>query len=346
MDVLSEVLRVVRLSGVVHFRAEFTRPWSIISSPPEILTTRLMPGAESVTPFHVVTHGRCIAKSGTLPDMALEAGDVIVFPRGDQHILTSNPKLSPVPIKDIYRKPSTDQIAVVQHGGGGDEDGFICGFLHSDQRFGPLLGSLPTALCIRSRGQRIELETFSADNRHTHVIDNPGEVEWWQATLRYFRSETERAELGNHAVLARLSELMFMDVMRWQLRALTEGGTGWLAGLNDPQVGRAIALLHAQPSHPWTVDELADRAGISRSALAKRFADLVGEAPIQYLAGWRMHLARQMLRDSTLGIGEIAGRIGYESEAAFNRAFKRAVGSPPAEWRRSGAVPEATARSH
>jgi AraC-like DNA-binding protein len=346
MDVLSEVLRVVRLSGVVHFRAEFTRPWSIISSPPEILTTRLMPGAESVTPFHVVTHGRCIARSGTLPDMPLEAGDVIVFPRGDQHILTSDPRLSPKPIKDIYRKPSADEIAVVRHGGGGEEDGFICGFLHSDQRFGPLLGSLPAAMCIRARGERIELETFTEDSRHVHAIGDRGEVEWWQATLRYFRSETERAGPGNHAVLARLSELMFMDVMRWQLRALTDGRTGWLAGLNDPQVGRALALLHARPSHPWTVEELADRAGISRAALAKRFVELVGEAPIQYLAGWRMHLARQMLRDSTLGIGEIAGRIGYESEAAFNRAFKRAVGSPPALWRRAGTGPEAAAHPH
>ncbi|MGE3992906.1 helix-turn-helix transcriptional regulator [Pseudorhodoplanes sp.] len=125
--------------------------------------------------------------------------------------------------------------------------------------------------------------------------------------------------------------------MRWQLRALADGRTGWLAGLNDPQVGRALALLHAQPSQAWTVEELADHAGISRAALAKRFVELVGEAPIQYLAGWRMHLARQMLRESTLGIGEIAGRIGYESEAAFNRAFKRAVGSPPAQWRRGPA---------
>jgi AraC-like DNA-binding protein len=334
MDVLSEVLRVVRLSGVVHFRAEFTRPWSIISSPPEILMTRLMPGAESVTPFHAVTHGRCIARSGTLPDMPLEAGDVIVFPRGDQHILTSEARLNPTPIKDIYKKPSSETIAVVRHGGGGDEDGFICGFLHSDQRFGPLLGSLPAAMCIRTRGERIELETFTADARHIYAISDRGEVEWWQATLRYFHSETERAGPGNHAVLTRLSELMFMDVMRWQLRALADGRTGWLAGLNDPQVGRALALLHAQPAYPWTVEDLADQAGMSRAALAKRFVELVGEAPIQYLGGWRMHLARQMLRDSTLGIGEIAGRIGYESEAAFNRAFKRSVGSPPAQWRR------------
>ncbi len=346
MDVLSEVLRVVRLSGVVHFRAEFTRPWSIISSPPEILTTRLMPDAGSVTPFHVVTLGQCIARSGTLPDMRLEAGDVIVFPRGDQHILTSHSRLAPTPIKDIYRKPSTEEIAVVRHGGCGEEDGFICGFLHADQRFGPLLESLPAAICIRARDGQIELETFSPDSHHSHTIGGGGEVEWWQATLRYFQSETERAGPGNHAVLARLSELMFMDVMRWQLRALSDGRTGWLAGLNDPQISRVLALLHAQPSHPWTVEELADRAGISRAALAKRFVDLVGEAPIQYLAGWRMHLARQMLRDSTLGIGEIAGRIGYESEAAFNRAFKRAVGAPPAQWRRGSTGADAVPVPH
>jgi AraC-like DNA-binding protein len=146
-------------------------------------------------------------------------------------------------------------------------------------------------------------------------------------------------------VLARLSELLFMEVVRWQLSHATEGHGGWLAGLNDPQVGRAIALLHAEPARAWTVEELAQRAAISRAALAKRFVDLVDETPMQYLIGWRMHLARRLLGESTLGLTEIASRVGYDSEAAFNRAFRRVVGTPPATWRQAKAAAQRESRN-
>jgi len=136
-------------------------------------------------------------------------------------------------------------------------------------------------------------------------------------------------------VLARLSELLFMEVVRWQLSHVSKGHGGWLAGLNDPHVGRALALLHASPERPWTVEELAQQVAISRAAFAKRFVELVGETPMQYLAGWRMHLARRLLREGTLGLAQIGSRVGYESEAAFNRAFKQQVGVPPGSWRRS-----------
>jgi AraC family transcriptional regulator, alkane utilization regulator len=165
-------------------------------------------------------------------------------------------------------------------------------------------------------------------------IEQQREVEWWQASLRYLISETAEPGPGNRAVLARLGESLFVEVLRWQLRYAAQGH-GWLAGLHDPQVGRVLSLLHALPNRPWTVDELAREAAISRAALAKRFVKLVGQSPIQYLAGWRMHLARHLLRESSFGIGEIAGRVGYESEAAFNRAFRRLVGSPPATWRQA-----------
>ena len=340
MDVLSEVLRVVRLSGVVHFRADFSRPWAIITSPPEMLTTRLIPGAESVTPFHVVTVGGCRVTCGKIGPIDLAVGDVIVIPRGDQHVLMSDAGVVPVPIKDIYRKPSTENVAVVRHGGGGDPASFICGFLHADQRFAPLLESLPQLLIIRARGADVALETFSGSARNEMTVAEGSEAAWWISTVRYFSGEASRSGPGNQAVLARLSELL--EVMRWQLRSLDKEHTGWLAGLNDPQVGRVLALLHAEPAHAWTVEELADRAGISRAVLAKRFTELVGDSPIQYLAGWRMHLARQLLRESTLSMAEIAERVGYESEAAFNRAFRRSAGSPPATWRREDASLDAS----
>lgn len=333
MDVLSEVLRVVRLSGVVHFRADFRKPWAILSSPPEMLLDRLMPGSESVTPFHVVSHGTCFLSSGKIQPLTVEAGDVIVVPRGDQHVLACDAGLEPVPVRKFYKNPSSEHIAVVRHGGDGEAAQFICGFLHSDQRFAPLLESLPALLCIRLRNGSVFIEAITEDERRTHEVE-PHEAAWWQSTLRFFTSEAATLGPGSHAMLARLSELLFMEVLRWQLRYLAEGRIGWLAGLGDPQVGRALAFLHAEPARAWTVEALAEEAGISRAALAKRFVDLVGESPMQYLANWRMHLARQLLRESGLGIGRIAERVGYESEAAFNRAFRRATGTPPATWRR------------
>jgi AraC-like DNA-binding protein len=334
MDVLSEVLRVVRLSGAIHFCGDFTEPWAFSTSRPEMMAARLKVQEGSVTPFHVVTEGGCRVTAGKLPAVHIEAGDVIIFPRGDQHVMASGPGIAPVPIADIYSQPSTEQITVLQYGGGGRHARFICGFLHSDQRFDPLLKSLPALLCVRARGRALVLETSDDAGRREHPIEHQREAEWWHASLRYLISETAAPGPGNRAVLARLAEALFVDVLRWQLRYAAQGHRGgWLAGLQDPQVGRVLSLLHALPDRPWTVDELANEAAMSRAALAKRFVDLVGQSPIQYLAGWRMHLARDLLRESTLGIGEIAGRVGYESEAAFNRAFRRLVGSPPATWR-------------
>jgi AraC-like DNA-binding protein len=334
MDILSEVLRVVRLAGVVHFRGEFSAPWAFVSPPPDRIASRLNLAAESVTPFHVFVGGRCWVKCDEVAPLQLETGDVIVLPRGDQHIMASDLSIVPVPSKDIYPNPSTQHISVVKHGGGGETAHFICGLLHSDQRFAPLLNSLPTVICVRLRNGVVTVETDSGQGPWLQPVVEPHEAQWWQATMRYFISEATVQGEGNRAVLARLSELLFMEVMRWQLRFAAAGDRrGWLAGIGDPHIGRVLTLLHVDPARAWTVEELAQRAGLSRAALAKRFVELVGESPIQYLTEWRMHLARHLLRESGLGVGEIAGRVGYESEAAFNRAFRRSVGAPPASWR-------------
>lgn len=341
MDVLSEVLRVVRLSGTIHLRAEFTHPWCI-GSAPQMLAGRLNLSADSIAAFHVVIAGECIAKIGKHPPLRVETGDVIVFPRGDAHDLASDMALKPVPMREFYT-PSLDRVADVRHGGGGEPTRIICGFLHSDHRFAPLAESLPALLCVRSRNGSVAVETLTESGRFLHPIAQQHEAEWWQASLRYLISETMAPGPGNREVLARLSEFLFMEVLRWQLRYASENNTGWLAGLRDVHVGRALAVMHAEPSHPWSVEELAKKSGISRSALADRFSSLIGESPMQYLATWRMHLARHLLRESTLGIGEIAARVGYESEAAFNRAFRRLVGTPPASWRRGRDIPAAAA---
>jgi AraC-like DNA-binding protein len=330
MDVLSEVLRVVRLSGVIHFSAEFSQPWAFISSRPADLRSRL--GAESITPFHVFVGGRCLVRLKTLAPITIETDDVIILPRGDQHVMASDLSVKPVPIKEIYPAPTRQHVTVIKYGGGGELARFICGFLHSDQRFDPLLNSMPPALCIRLRGNALMVETLGTNGWTTQRVANEHEADLWQASLRYLTRETEMPGPGNRAVLARLSEFLFMQVLRWKLRGAGRGD-GWFAGLHDPHVGPALTLMHSQPARPWTVDALSKEVAISRAALAKRFVELVGESPIQYLTSWRMHLACSLLRESTLSLAEIAGRVGYDSEAAFNRAFRRRVGIPPASWR-------------
>lgn len=341
MDVLSEVLRVVRLSGAIHFNAAFTRPWAIRTSPPELLASRLMPGAEAITLFHIAISGGCWITCGELAPIRIETGDVMVFPRGDQHVMTSDVGLEPVPVRSIFPKIATEQITHVTHGGGGEEARFVCGYLHSDQRFGPLLDAMPALVCVRLRDGGLVLDAFSDTGRYAEPVTLDHEAGWWQAAIGHLIAESTRPGQGNRAMLARLSELLFMEVVRWQLTYVAAGRRGWLAGLNDPHVGRALTVLHAEPARPWTVEELADRAAISRSAFAKRFVELVGEAPMQYLAEWRMHLAKRLLRESTHALAEIASRVGYESEASFNRAFSRLVGTPPGTWRQTKGLGDA-----
>jgi AraC family transcriptional regulator, alkane utilization regulator len=338
MDLLSEVLRVVRLNGAIHFCGEFTEPWAFLSTAPELLASRYNLPQGEITQFHVFVEGTCWVKAGKLAPVRMETGDVLIFPRGEQYVMASDPEVPPVPIKEIFSRPSREQIIALKYGGPGPAARFICGYLHFDHQFDPLLDGLPTLLCVRTRGEAVSLETWEKTGRNLYSVENRQEVDWWQASLRYLISETAAPGPGNRAVLARLAESLFIEVLRWQLRYAAQGRHGWLAGVHDPQVGRVLRLLHALPERSWTVEELAKEAAISRAVLAKRFVDLVGQAPIQYLAQWRMHLARQLLRESTLGIGEIAGRVGYESEAAFNRAFRRLVGSPPAAWRQAEAA--------
>lgn len=332
MDILSEVLRVVRLSGAMHFSGEFRAPWSFVTSTPTLMAARLKVAEGSVTPFHVVVEGGCWVTSGSLPPLRLEAGDVVVFPRGDQHVMASAVELAPVPIDRIYTPSGTGDVTTLRYGGSGGVSRFLCGYLHAGQQFDPLLSCLPAVLCVRVRDDGLVLETLGADGHQTHRIDHPQQA-WWLASLRYLIVETETPGPGNRAVLARLAEALFVEILRWHLQHGAPSHGGWLAGLHDPQLARALTLLHGAPERPWTVATLAREAATSRAALAKRFVELIGQSPIQYLASWRMHLARHLLGETTLGIGAIAGRVGYESEAAFNRAFRRLVGTPPATWR-------------
>ena len=315
MDALSDALRVLRLNGAVFLDAEFTAPWCVISHAghggAEILS-----GGPNIVFFHVLTEGRCrarLAQGGPVFDLG--AGDLIMLPRDDDHMMGSDLHLAPT-VADTLVQPAIDGgMMRIEHGGGGEKTRFVCGFLRYDERLcGPMLEALPRIL-------RVPLG------------DGPATA-WLTSLLQAGARESAIPRPGGETVLAKLSELLFVEAMRRYIELLPEEETGWLAALRDRFVGRALALLHERPGHAWTVEELGESVGLSRSALAQRFTDIIGQAPIQYLTRWRLTIAAQRLRNERASLASIAAESGYESEAAFNRAFKRALGTTPAAWRR------------
>ncbi|MFA6986934.1 MAG: AraC family transcriptional regulator [Arenimonas sp.] len=320
MDALSDVLNSVRLEGAVFLNAEFTAPWCVL---PKFglgpAKTRLSKG-DHIICFHFLSEGDCkIRLADGMEVLSATAGDLILFPQDERHVMGSDLQLVPVETANLFGDGSApdDDVLNLRHGGGGAAARFICGYLACSRSVcRPLLEALPRVLRIP-------------------VGDGPAAA-LLRDLLRAGVSESATLRPGAGSVLAKLSELMFVEAMRRYVGDLPPGGMGWLAGVRDAHVGRALALLHGDPGRAWTVDELAREVALSRSALAERFATLVGEPPIQYLMRWRLALAAQTLRSSGDAITRVAERSGYDSEAAFSRAFKREFGAPPAAWRRAG----------
>ena len=336
MDVLSDVLRAVRLCGSVFFTAEFSSPWALDSPHPDLLATIVMPEAKHVSLFHILVEGECLVECGNHRGVAIASGDLVVFPHGHSHTMRSDDSARTTPLDHVLSHPSPDACPQVSFGGGGRKARFICGYLNCNQRFAPLFEALPPMLIVRRRTDYGAVETGEGAPRRLAGV--PRELRTWLATtLKFTITEALDARPGNAAMLGRLTELMFVEIVREYMQQLSPRERGWLAALKDPHVGKALRLLHESPMRQWTVEALAHEVAISRSALAQRFTRLLGESPIKYLFGWRMHLAKQMLRDHGDNIQVIAERIGYESEPAFNRAFKKATGCPPATWRRAAA---------
>ena len=313
MDALSDALRVLRLNGAVFLDAEFTEPWCVISDPRG--NNALMAGWPDIVFFHVLTEGRCKAKlieGGQT--IELGSGDLIMLPRGSRHLMGSDLHLAPA-VADSIVRPGKGGMLRIEHGGGGEKTRFVCGYLHCDERLcGQLLDALPRIL-------RIPLGDGTAGG-------------WVEGLLAAGTQESAAARPGSDTMLAKLSELLFVEALRRYIDLLPEGQRGWLAALGDRFVGRALALMHERPDRDWTVDELAAAVGLSRSSLAQRFTDYIGQPPIQYLTRWRLTIAAQRLRNEKTTLARIAADSGYDSEAAFNRAFKRALGTTPAVWRR------------
>lgn len=319
-DTLSEVLSAVHLSGSVFFDVVAKSPWVAEAPPAAQIAHEVAPGAQHAIEYHVVIRGSCwislLGENASEP-VKLQEGDIVVIPHGDPHVVSSDPGMRADPVLDIYRKPEGAVPFPLRTGGDGPSDThLICGFFSCDVRpFNPLLESLPRFI------------RFGRDTSPSHSL--------LDQFIRLATGEMANARAGSQSVLNRLSELMFVEVIRSYMNQCGGSNTGWLAGLRDPLVGRALALLHARPAHPWTLEELASGAAASRSALADRFTHLVGHPPIQYLAHWRMQMAARLLADPGARVAAVAHKVGYESEAAFSRAFKKIVGRSPGQWRTS-----------
>lgn len=317
MDALSDALRVVRLKGGVFLHAEFTAPWCLFSQIEPGDLASLMQSTDHLVLYHYVAEGRLQAQIPGHAPHHFEAGEVVIFPHNDGHLLGSHLDLPPVPSRDVVRA-SPGGLWVIRHGGGGEATRIVCGFLGCDRLDGnPLAASLPRVLRFDTRQG-----TAAA---------------WMRSTLEFAAAEIAARRAGSETVLAKLSELLFVEAIRRHVEELPQEKSGWLAGLKDPFVSRALALLHARVGEPWTVDDLGREVGLSRSALADRFTRLIGEPPMRYLANWRLQVAAHQLRSSDAPMARIAEQVGYESEAAFSRAFKRSFGTPPAAWRRRAA---------
>jgi len=305
-DPLSDVLRAVRLDGAFFYAVQASQPWSVEAVAAKELTPQVLPGAEHLISYHILTSGRCWGGLTGEPAVPLGPGDVIVFPHGDPHVMSSDPKLHSEPATP-GRFPET-----VTLGDGEVTATFVCGFLGCDRRpFNPLVSTLP---------RQLHLPGLSSG--------------WLQSFARQVVEESQARRVGADSVLTRLAELMFVEVLRRYIETLPAEQRGWLAGLRDDAIGRALGLLHGDPARAWTLDELAAGVAMSRSAFADRFTTLVGQPPMQYLTHWRMQLAAGRLAAGSAKVAAIAEQVGYESEEAFSRAFKRLIGVSPAAWRR------------
>ena len=314
MDVLSEVLRAVKLEGALFFNAEFSAPWCFSSSPAAAAAHFLPSGSGHLIMYHFLTEGRAYAR---LPDGGREeltAGDIVIFPHGDSHFIGNGFPEKPVDSFSALGKHLSQGLKVIRFGGGGETTKFVCGYLACEPRLSEvLLAGLPPMLKV-------------------HVAKEPS-GQWLEHSIRFSVSESA-SNAGSGLVLAKLSEVLFVETLRRYIEMLPSGQTGWLAGARDPMIGKALASLHKEPSKPWTISSLAREAGSSRTRLAERFRHFLGASPMAYLTRWRLKLGAEFLQSSEDGVAEIAAAVGYGSEAAFNRAFKREFGCPPAQFRR------------
>jgi AraC-like DNA-binding protein len=314
MDALSDALRVMGLTGGVFLDARFSAPWCIADKFSAEQCRPYLSAPSQVIGFHFVAEGRCVVQVEGQPPCELTAGDVVLIPRNDHHVMGSELGLKPMPASGLMHPPKGTELPKIVHGGGGVPTRLVCGFLGGEALLNPLLAALPPILKVT-------------------LAEIPG-GDWIARSFTYAASDLANGSPGAATVMSKMSELLFVETIRHFLAHEPPERTGWLASLRDPAIGRALSLLHSHPARNWTTEDLADQVHLSRSAFAERFTALLGQPPMRYLTLWRMQLAAQSLRQGRLSIAQIAYDCGYESEATFTRAFKREFGAPPSVWRK------------
>jgi AraC-like DNA-binding protein len=316
MDAFSEILSGVKLNGAVFFNAEFSSPWgfSVPASKQMSVAKILAPGAAHFLLYHLVVDGSAFVEMADGETLELRSGDVVIFPNGDAHHMSSKGANRPFADYGINNKIRARDLSPLHAGGGGETSHFVCGYMTCDPHISrPILNGLPPVFKVNIR------------------TDRSGQ--WLESSILHLVEEAISGRVGSEAMLAKLSEALFVDTLRRYVAGLPEQQRGWLTGARDPIVGKSLGLLHRRVAHPWTIASLADEVGISRSALVQRFTRYLSEPPMAYLMRWRLQLAARSLETTSRGIAEIASDVGYESEAAFNRAFKREFGRPPGRYR-------------
>jgi AraC-like DNA-binding protein len=302
MDAFSEVLSGVRLKGAIFFRAEFSAPWRLATPHCRVLAPALAPDAPHMVVYHFVVDGTARASVEDGSGVDLTPGDIVVFPHGDSHLLSAGTGTTQIENAMLLRRIAAGDLSPLRAGGGGTTTRFVCGYLTLDPLMcGPILESLPAMLKVNVR------------------TDSSGQ--WLEQSILHLLEESGSDRAGSEAMLAKLSEALFVDTVRRHVAGLQNQPTGWLAAARDPVVGRSLALLHRRPEHAWTNAELAKAVGVSRSVLLERFSSYLSEPPMSYLTGWRLRLAAQALISSPKSVADVAAAVGYESEAAFCRAF-------------------------
>ncbi|WP_018321699.1 AraC family transcriptional regulator [Bradyrhizobium sp. WSM2793] len=312
-DPLSDVLRSVRLTGGVFFEATFTAPWCVAARVGLEDVRPFLANLVQVIGYHVVLEGRMLVGLDGAPATEVHAGEIVLFPRNDIHTMASAAGVVPVSAADLIQQSPEGGVMKIRYGGGREPTGIVCGFLGTQDAFNPLLATLPRML---------RLDISKAASR-----------DWVETSVRFAAAELVRGRLASSDVMSRLSEVLLVEAVREYTSTLGDREQGWLKGLTDPNIGRALALIHGDIAAPWSADILAKEVALSRSAFMDRFAQLIGMPPIRYLTVWRLEIAKRHLRESRMSVPQIAAAVGYESEEGFRRAFRREFEMWPAEWR-------------
>ena len=313
MDPLTEVLRSVRLTGGVFLDARFTAPWCVFTKLDGEDCKLFLATPTQMIAYHFIIDGTLLVTVEGEPTIEVRAGEILLLPRNNAHTLASAPGLKPKSARELIRPSADGGLARISHGGGGEAVHLVCGFLASEELYNPLIATLPRIL---------KLDVRQGTSR-----------DWVEASVRFAAGELTEGKLASSSVMSRLSELLFVEAVRNYSSTLGGQQAGWLKGLADPHVGRALALIHHNPSASWSAEALAREVALSRSAFVDRFTTLVGMPPIRYLTVWRLQTAKLNLRETRTTIAQLAQSVGYEFEEAFSRAFKREFGQPPARWR-------------